>query len=248
MNEALGKFRTGELTTVDVVVLLYNDEQTVRKLVNQILLLAQHENAIRSVILVDSASPDSCGRIADELSAEHPEMVQSVHAHESGYARALKLGFATATSEYVAVVDGDGEYPVRYLSEGLQHCGAFDVILTRRSNKPYSNTRRLISLVYNVMVRMLFSVEFADIGSGLKIFRRDLHVFAQLKSRSSFIPAEVTIRMIGQLGRAIEISIVPELNTHRPSGVVRPREIALVLFDMARVWLSVQAISAKAST
>ncbi len=225
----------GSAGEIDVVVLLYKDEATVRLITQEVLALRESVSCLGFVILVDSNSPDDSGAIADEMSRTHPDTVRSVHAAKSGYAEALSLGFASSSAPWVAIVDGDREYPVSYLKDLVSLRDKYDIILTRRLSKPYSTFRIVLSAIYNKIVRLVFRVEFIDIGSGLKMYSRMSELLDRVESKSSFIAAELPIRAV-HAGRAyVEVPITQLLNTHRPSGIVNVREIVQVCRDIAHV-------------
>ena len=228
----------------DIVVLLHNDELTIRQIVNELLSLQSNTPAIRSIILVDSSSPDRCGAIADEISREKPALVRVVHAPIPGYADAVLLGLRSSSASWVAIIDGDREYPVAYLptliSESERRAVSF--VLTKRVHKPYSRYRRIVSAVYNFLVRSLFSVSFSDIGSGLRAYSRPIvDMSAECISRSAFIAAEIPIRasLQGASGAYVEVPLLPELNTHRRSGIVRIGQITRVIREMVKFKLEV---------
>lgn len=240
MSAAPGSSRadvpSSTFTTVDVVLLLHNDEATVLSMVGRLLALRASFPALRRIILVDSASPDASGALASLMAALHPD-VASVRLVEPGYAAAVRAGFAAASADYVAVVDGDGEYPVEALPGCIEVLDGCDMVLTFRTVRLYSRWRRFVSYVYASSVRGMFRVSFRDVGSGMKVYRRASVPLPAASSGSSFVAAEVLVRILRSGGVVREVPLVPRLNAHRPSGILRPREVARVLRDMLHLRL-----------
>ncbi|MFG2295262.1 CDP-glycerol glycerophosphotransferase family protein [Streptomyces sp. NPDC048603] len=59
------------------------------------------------LIVVDDASPDACGPIADECAARDPRVLTVHLAHNLGPGPARNAGLARATGDYVLFLDGD---------------------------------------------------------------------------------------------------------------------------------------------
>ncbi|TPF85852.1 hypothetical protein BW13_08495 [Bifidobacterium sp. UTCIF-37] len=89
--------------TVSVVVPIYNVERYLRICVDSLL---RQTLPSMEIILVDDGSPDSSGRIADELAAEH-DCVKTVHQQNGGLGPARNTGIEHASGEYVGFVDSD---------------------------------------------------------------------------------------------------------------------------------------------
>jgi CDP-glycerol glycerophosphotransferase len=91
---------------VSVVVIAYNDASRLPRAVGSVLdqSLAGHE-----VVIVDDASTDGTGQVADRLAAEHPGRVTAVHHDENsgGCGRPRNTGVEAARGRYVMFLDSD---------------------------------------------------------------------------------------------------------------------------------------------
>jgi dolichol-phosphate mannosyltransferase len=135
------------------------------------------------VLIVDDASPDGTGQIADELAAASPR----VHAlHRSG-----KLGLGTAyltgfkwglERDYDALLemDADFSHDPAHLPQFLAAAEKFDVVLGSRYlhgrvtvvNWPIG--RLLLSYFANAYARWVTGLPIADATGGFKLFRREV--------------------------------------------------------------------------
>lgn len=88
---------------VSIVVPIYNVEQYLEQCLDSIL--AQTLSDIE-IILVDDGSKDSSGSICDTYAAKD-NRVKVSHQPNSGYGKAVNLGFSQAQGEYLGIIESD---------------------------------------------------------------------------------------------------------------------------------------------
>jgi len=195
--------------TLDVSLIFpaYNDEATIRIVVEEGIRLLTGYATNFEIIVVDDGSPDRSGAIADELAAEHPGVVRAIH-HEAnrGYGATLQTGVAESRYEWICMVDGDNEYAVSDLKRMLDVRDFYRLIIAFRYKKLYSTSRIFISFVYNQVLRFLFRTPFRDVSTGIRAFHRTILDEIELTSNSPFVGAELAIKAmlrgypVGQIG------------------------------------------------
>lgn len=177
---------------------VYNDERTVRLVAEKAIKLFDEIANQYEVVIVDDASPDKAGEIADQLAREYPQVKVVHHEVNRGYGAAVKSGIANTKYDWVCMVDGDDEYDIRDLKRMLELRQYYELIIAFRYKKLYSTKRIFISHVYNTVLRMLFDTRFRDISTGIRVFHRSILGRIELNSNSPFIGAEMTIKtMLG---------------------------------------------------
>ncbi len=97
------------MVKLSVVIPCYNEEQTLRACLENLLDIAD-ENLSLEIIIVDDCSIDQSFSIAAELEENHSEIKLLRHERNMGKGAALRTGFAKATGDFVAVQDADLEY------------------------------------------------------------------------------------------------------------------------------------------
>jgi len=100
------------LPLVSVIVPIYNVEAYIEKCVHSII--AQDYPNLE-IILVDDGSPDSSGRIIDNLALQDGR-VRTVHKGNAGVSSARNEGLAIASGEYITFIDGDDYVEKDYVS------------------------------------------------------------------------------------------------------------------------------------
>lgn len=213
---------------------VYNDERTVRSVTEKSLAVLSEVAERYEILIIDDASPDRSGEIADELAREY-EHVRAIH-HEGhrGYGEAIRTGFANARYEWICLTDGDDEYDVFDLHKLIRLRDFYDLIITFRYVKLYSGVRIFISWVYNLLVRILFRSPYRDISTGLRLVRKSVVDELDLESSSPFIGAELTIKTMLRGYRIGEVGIQTFPRVFGRGFSTTPANIRATIVDMLR--------------
>ena len=173
---------------------VYRDEATVERVARKALELLDEIAGDFEIIIVDDGSPDRAGAVADELARQDSRIRVVHHERNLGYGRALRTGFSACRFDWIAFTDGDDEYEVSDLRKLIRLRDYYDLIITFRYAKRYSNLRVFISWVYNKVLRVLFQTRFRDISCGLRLIRKAVVDELDLTASSPFIGAEIAIK------------------------------------------------------
>jgi len=172
----------------------YNDERTVRIVTEKAIKLFNEIANQYEVVIVDDASPDKAGQIADQLAHEYPHVKVVHHETNRGYGAAVKSGISNTKYDWICMVDGDDEYDILDLKRMLSLRQHYGLIIGFRYKKLYSAKRIFISHIYNAVLRSLFDTRFRDISTGIRVFHRSILRHIELNSNSPFIGAELAIK------------------------------------------------------
>ncbi len=150
----------------------YNDENTVAPLANLADEVLSECCDAHEIIVVDDASPDRSGEIADELAKENDRIRVVHHPENRGYGQAVWSGIQAARYEWVAFTDGDMQYDVRELPRLVEaaHSGA-DVVVGYKTERAEGWRRDLTSKVYNTAVDACFGLGLRDVDCAFKLIR-----------------------------------------------------------------------------
>lgn len=226
---------TKPVKEISVFYPVYNDERTVESLTEKTLTLLEEIAEQYEIVIVNDGSPDRSGEIADRLAEKH-EVVKVVHhAVNRGYGAAIKSGFENCRYEWVCFTDGDDEYDIRDLKKLLQLKEFYDLIITFRYVKMYSNFRVFVSGVYNKLFRFLFRTNYRDISTGLRLMRKAVYEELYLISDSPFIGAEITLRTMLKGYRVGEMGIQTFPREFGSGSSVSSKNILYTIQDMLKV-------------
>jgi len=153
----------------------YNEIDNLRPLVAGILdaLPAAH------ILVIDDASPDGTGDLAEQLRCEHPGQVDVVHrpgklglgsAYLRGFQRALEGGYSR-----VVTMDADLSHAPRHLEALLLAAERADLVVGSRyipggCTVNWGIERKALSLMANVFARLALRLSVRDCTSGYRCY------------------------------------------------------------------------------
>jgi glycosyltransferase involved in cell wall biosynthesis len=218
---------------------VYNDERTVERLTLKTLeVLADIANEYE-VIIVNDGSPDGSGQIADRLAQEHDHVRVLHHETNKGYGAAIRTGFNAARYEWICQTDGDFEYDIQDLRKMIRLHTYYDLIITFRYVKLYSNWRIFVSGMYNALCRFVFRSNFRDISTGLRLVRKSVYDELTLTSTSPFIGAEITFRTMLKGYRVGEMGIQTFPREFGSGSSTSWKNILMTVKDMHKVYADI---------
>ena len=210
---------------ISVVVLAYRSAETIEGFIDSLVVSLEKEKVLWEIVLV--------GNYFEGIGDQTPDVVRNIAARESRIKAVaeikkgmmgwdMKTGLQAATGKTMAVIDGDGQMPcddvIRVYQE-LKSKG-LDLAKTYRAKRDDGSYRRLISVVYNILFKILFpGINAWDMNSKPKIMTREFYEKINLESNGWFIDAEIMI-LARRLGAKIgEIETVFHSMDSRPSFV-----------------------------
>ena len=187
--------------SLTIVIPLFNEAATLARIVERVLS-ADTLGLNVDIILVDDGSRDGSPQIASEIVETEPRVSLLTHARNRGKGAAVRTGFEAATGDIVLIQDADLEYdPVDYpklLGPFLEDDA--DVVYGTRLRG--GELMRLIYFWHSVGNRLLtlFSnmftgLNFSDMETCYKVFRREVLSQIQLKENRFGIEPEITAKI-----------------------------------------------------
>jgi len=218
---------------------VFRDERSVRNVAEKALKLLSELCSDYEIIIVDDGSPDRSGEIADDLAREHGSIRVIHHGKNLGYGSAVRSGLAASRFEYICLTDGDDEYEVEDFRKLLKLRDRYDLIITFRYKKIYSNTRIFVSWVYNKLLRLLFRMPFRDVSTGLRMIRKSVIEDLELESTSPFVGAEIAIKAMLKGYAVGEVGIQTFPRVFGKGATVSVSNILATMLDVFHVYRKV---------
>ena len=197
---------------LSVVVLAYRSGKNIIDFVDSLIHLLDREEPEWELILVAnhfSGDDDQTPEIAKQLAESHIRIKTVTKIKKGMMGWDMKSGLEATTGKNIAVIDGDGQMPCEDVIRVYRKLVSERLELTKtyRVNREDGLYRKIISIVYNMIFKILFpGLVSRDINSKPKIMTREVYSQMSLHSDGWFVDAEIMIlarRMnlnIGELG------------------------------------------------
>ncbi len=157
----------------------YNEADNLPALVEQLLSLPLD----LGVVVVDDASPDGTGRVADRLAGDHAGRLHPIHrpgklglgsAYVAGFRAAFELG-----AGQVITMDADFSHHPRYIPSMAALAATCDVVIGSRyvaggRTEGAPLYRRLLSRGANAFARTLLGLQARDTTAGFRLYHREV--------------------------------------------------------------------------
>ncbi len=187
------------MTTPTLVVIpTYNERENLRELTGRVL--ASLEQA--EVLVVDDASPDGTGELAEELAAEDARVHVIHRAGKLGMGTAYVEGFGWALERgypQVAQMDADGSHDPEELSGLVSRLDEADLVVGSRlipggGAPDWGRHRVLLNRAAGIYCRSLLGFPLTDPTSGYRaLSRRALEVLSERPVRSEGFAFQIEV-------------------------------------------------------
>ena len=180
---------TNSQRKVVIVVPTYNEVDNLPVLFERLSGLGIPEMVL---LVVDDNSPDGTGELADRMAADNPGRIKVLHrpgkaglgkAYVHGLGRALELG-----ADHIVQMDADLSHPPECVPDMLARLEEADVVTASRYapgggvDPTWSLSRKLISRLGSLGIRLVLGLRVRDATAGFKAYRRSALVLVGLES------------------------------------------------------------------
>jgi glycosyltransferase involved in cell wall biosynthesis len=225
-----------ETQSVDLslVIPVFNEEDSLRPLVAEIVAALADQPLIYEIIFVDDGSSDGSFRIMQELHETYPQAGAIRFRKNFGQTAAFAAGFNHARGEVVVTMDADrqndpADIPLLLakMAEGYDMVNGW-----RRDRKDGFLLRKLPSILANRLIARTSGVKLHDRGCSLRAYRvevvRELRLYGEMH------------RFIPELASAAGFTMSEVPVHHRPRTAGKSKyglsRTFRVLLDLITVW------------
>lgn len=209
--------------THSFIIPVKDEEASIEPLYKEIISTTKFIKDRLEIIFIDDGSTDRSYEKIAALQKKNPRVRVIQFRANFGKSAALSKGFEKARGSILITLDADlqddpAEIPkfLSLISKG------FDLVVGRRKNRNDPLSKKLSSLVFNTLTRVITGIDLHDVNCGLKVLKKEV---AQ------------DIRIHGELHRFIPILAakqkyrVAELPVHH-----RARKFGKSKFGFERAW------------
>ena len=219
---------------LSIVVPIYNEEESLPFLVNQLLEVLQPMEETFELVLVNDGSSDNSAEVIRKLSFEIPELVGVLLRKNYGQTAAMAAGFDISSGEIVVTLDGDLQNDpadIPFLVNKIRD--GFDLVSGwRYRRQDAAISRKLPSKIANRLIGKVTGVRLNDYGCSLKAYRKevltDMRLYGELHR---FLPVLANI----EGARITEVKVNHRARQFGSSKYGIDRTFR-VLMDLLTVW------------
>jgi glycosyltransferase involved in cell wall biosynthesis len=178
------KIRTS-FKKISIIVPLFNEEESIHPLCNEIKKALQKLECDFEVLLVDDGSTDASLKIIKEINKTDHRFKYISFRKNYGKSAALQIGFRNVKGSAVITMDADlqddpNEIPnlLKKLDEGFDLCSGWK----KKRHDPF--IKKYSSRFFNFVTRIISGIKIHDFNCGLKAYRKEvvetLNVYGEL--------------------------------------------------------------------
>lgn len=165
---------------LSIVIPAYNEERRLPPMLDAYTsYFGPRYGADYEIVVVANGCRDRTADVARAYGRRAPQVRTVEEPRAIGKGGAIMLGFRHASGDLVGFADADGSTPPDAFDDLVTHIGDAGAIIASRWFKesrvypPQPLKRRIVSRIFNFLVRHLFKVNIRDTQCGAKVLRGD---------------------------------------------------------------------------
>jgi glycosyltransferase involved in cell wall biosynthesis len=161
---------------LSVVIPVYNEEESIEKLLDEVHAALRPSGYSYEIILIDDGSKDRSYALLEEYAKTDPALTLVKFRRNFGQTAAMQAGFDHARGEIIATIDADLQNDPRDIPRLIEYIKkGYDLVAGWRADrKDRFVNRRLPSLLANALISWTTKVKLHDYGCTLKVMKRDV--------------------------------------------------------------------------
>lgn len=160
---------------LSVVIPLYNEQESLNPLANEIRKALKLIDLSYEIIFVDDGSSDDSLKMIKEVCKTDKRFKYVSFQKNYGKSAALQMGFKEATGDVVVTMDADlQDDPNEILNLIKKLDEGFDVVSGWKKKRFDPIIKKLSSKFFNLITRIFSGVKIHDFNCGLKAYKKDV--------------------------------------------------------------------------
>ena len=160
---------------LSIVVPLFNEEESLQPLANEIRKALKPVNIAYEVILVDDGSMDNSLKIIKDICKPDKRFRYISFRKNYGKSAALQIGFKEATGDVVVTMDADLQDDPNEISGLLKKLEeGYDLVSGWKRKRQDAFIKKSSSRFFNFVTRLMTGIKIHDFNCGLKAYRKEV--------------------------------------------------------------------------
>lgn len=211
MYEHLRKVKTkGEKYVISIIIPVYNEEKTIRKILND---LPKNEDI--EIIVIDDHSLDDSVKEIEKVRIQH-DIKLIRHNKNQGYGRAILMGIKNSKGKVIVTMDSDGQHrpeDIYSLVKPILEKKADFTIGSRYLGKYHYKlpiSTRLGEVIIEKLIHILYRQKITNNQNGFRAFNRNMiHIFDDIHYHGYAFATELILKakIFGYIIKECPISV-----------------------------------------
>jgi len=234
-----------------VIIPTYNEKETLPSLIEDLVHEIKKIAEKFFIIIMDDASPDGTGQIAEELNKKYGNITVVHREKKLGLGSAYKEGFRLVLDkfapDFIVQMDADHSHDPKEIPQMVEKIQGHDYAVASRhvigsSILGWGTYRKTLHSTAGTVARMCAGIKISDPTSGFRIFRKDVLNsinFGQIRSKGFAFQIEVLCLLKSMGFNGIEL---PTRFVNRKEGKSKMNPIETIQFIKTCVLLLARRI------
>ncbi|RJR23677.1 glycosyltransferase family 2 protein [Candidatus Microgenomates bacterium] len=224
---------------LSVVVPVFNEEKTIKKILEKVL----SEKTPKEVIVVDDGSCDKTKEILKDIKDERVKII--FHEQNKGKGAAVRTGIKNAEGDFLIIQDADLEYdPECY--QKLVNIVSKDIKVvygTRLKNLKFrlfgkNKTPMPLHFAANrfltLLTNFLYGSKITDMETCYKLMAKEVYQSLELVSDKFEIEPEITAKILKKGFKIIEMPIVFKPRTYKQGKKIKTKDAFAAVWSLVK--------------
>ena len=215
---------------VTVIMPALNEEAVIANVIERVRAV----NDRWKILIVDDGSTD---KTAEKARAAGAEVVS--HPYRKGNGAAVKTGIRSAKTEYVVLLDSDGQHPPERIPDLLKEARSHELVVAARTGNKGSLHRTLANSLYNALASYVAAHSIPDLTSGFRVFHRPTVLrFLYLFPNTFSYPTTSTLSMLrsGHSVAFVSVEFAPRVGKSKISLLSDGVRFLLIIFRITMMF------------
>jgi dolichol-phosphate mannosyltransferase len=157
-----------------IIMPVYNEEGCIAEVLQSWVEVLSGQNINYVIIALNDGSRDGTKAVLDKM-ASNPRL-KVIHKTNSGHGPTILQGYRMAAdmADWVFHCDSDGEMPAEHFPRLWKERDRYDALFGIRGERVQSISRKFITIISRVTVRLFFGARVQDVNTPYRLLRAPL--------------------------------------------------------------------------